>query len=53
MNNNEQLIREIAAQHKGKRPPNSPRLETLAIAYVIATLVGLAGYVAYLAYHLS
>ena len=32
---------------------NSALTETLAIGYVIATLIGLAGYVTYLGYHLS
>ena len=32
---------------------NSPRTETLAIGFVIATLAGITGYVAYLAYYLS
>ena len=32
---------------------NSALTETLAIGYVIATLIGLAGYVTYLAYYLS
>ena len=32
---------------------NSALTETLAIGYVISTFIGLTGYVAYLAYHLS